>query len=263
MHRPRLVILDEPTAGVDFELRKELWRYIRRLHAEGTTILLTTHYLEEAEELCDEIALIRDGHLIARDSGRRAARALRRRSPAGRVREGDGVVTRLVWLCKRETLRVSKLWTQTVLAPVVSSMLFILVFGLSLGRPDQAGRRRRLRGLHRARADHDGDGPGGVRQQRLVDLPGPLRPLHQRRAVRSDAPLADDARLHRRRRRAGARDRRVAARAARSCSWTCRSSGRSRCSPPWGSAWCCSPRSGWWSGSTPRPGTTRASSRTS
>ena len=68
MHRPRLVILDEPTAGVDFELRLELWRYIRRLHSEGTTILLTTHYLEEAEELCEEIALIRGGHLIARDS---------------------------------------------------------------------------------------------------------------------------------------------------------------------------------------------------
>ncbi|GAC1316060.1 MAG: hypothetical protein NVSMB25_01110 [Thermoleophilaceae bacterium] len=68
MHRPRLVILDEPTAGVDFELRQELWSYIRGLHAEGTTILLTTHYLEEAEELCDEIALIRAGRLIARDS---------------------------------------------------------------------------------------------------------------------------------------------------------------------------------------------------
>jgi ABC-2 type transport system ATP-binding protein len=68
MHRPRLVILDEPTAGVDFELRVELWRYIRQLHSEGTTILLTTHYLEAAEELCEEIALIRDGHLIARDS---------------------------------------------------------------------------------------------------------------------------------------------------------------------------------------------------
>ena len=90
MHRPRLVILDEPTAGVDFELRQELWRYIRRLHAEGTTILLTTHYLEEAEELCDEIALIRDGRLIARDNAAGAARALRRRAPAGRVREGDG-----------------------------------------------------------------------------------------------------------------------------------------------------------------------------
>ena len=68
MHRPGLVILDEPTAGVDFELRMDLWRYIRQLHAEGTTILLTTHYLEEAEELCEEIALIRGGHLIARDS---------------------------------------------------------------------------------------------------------------------------------------------------------------------------------------------------
>jgi ABC-2 type transport system ATP-binding protein len=68
MHEPRLVILDEPTAGVDFELRMELWRYIRRLHEMGTTILLTTHYLEEAEELCEEIALIRDGRLVARDS---------------------------------------------------------------------------------------------------------------------------------------------------------------------------------------------------
>ncbi len=77
MHEPRLVILDEPTAGVDFELRLELWRYIRRLHGEGTTILLTTHYLEEAEELCEEIALIRGGRLLARDSaeGLRAAYA--------------------------------------------------------------------------------------------------------------------------------------------------------------------------------------------
>ena len=68
MHEPRLVILDEPTAGVDFELRLELWRYIRRLHEQGTTILLTTHYLEEAEELCREIALIRGGRLLARDT---------------------------------------------------------------------------------------------------------------------------------------------------------------------------------------------------
>jgi ABC-2 type transport system ATP-binding protein len=75
MHEPRLVILDEPTAGVDFELRMELWRYIRRLHGAGTTILLTTHYLEEAEELCEDIALIRGGRIIARDSaeGLRAA----------------------------------------------------------------------------------------------------------------------------------------------------------------------------------------------
>ncbi len=68
MHEPPLVILDEPTAGVDFELRIELWAYIRRLHDGGTTVLLTTHYLEEADALCEEIALIRDGRLLARDS---------------------------------------------------------------------------------------------------------------------------------------------------------------------------------------------------
>ncbi len=67
LHEPRLVILDEPTAGVDIELRHELWRYIRRLHEQGTTILLTTHYLEEAEALCEEIALISGGRIVARD----------------------------------------------------------------------------------------------------------------------------------------------------------------------------------------------------
>jgi ABC-2 type transport system ATP-binding protein len=66
LHEPRLVILDEPTAGVDVELRRELWRYIRRLHSEGTTIILTTHYLEEAEALCEDIALIADGKIAAR-----------------------------------------------------------------------------------------------------------------------------------------------------------------------------------------------------
>jgi ABC-2 type transport system ATP-binding protein len=65
VHRPRLVILDEPTAGVDIELRDELWQYIRRLHADGTTILLTTHYLEEAETLCEMVAFIRAGRIVA------------------------------------------------------------------------------------------------------------------------------------------------------------------------------------------------------
>jgi len=68
LHDPSLVILDEPTAGVDLELRHELWRYIRRLHERGTTILLTTHYLEEAEALCEEIALIGRGRIVARDT---------------------------------------------------------------------------------------------------------------------------------------------------------------------------------------------------
>jgi ABC-2 type transport system ATP-binding protein len=65
MHRPRLLILDEPTAGVDVELRLELWHYVQRINAEGTTILLTTHYLEEAEQLCDRIAFINDGQVVA------------------------------------------------------------------------------------------------------------------------------------------------------------------------------------------------------
>src|SRR3954449_7445336 len=65
MHRPRLLILDEPTAGVDVELRLELWHYVQRINAEGTTILLTTHYLEEAEQLCDKIAFINDEQIVA------------------------------------------------------------------------------------------------------------------------------------------------------------------------------------------------------
>jgi ABC-2 type transport system ATP-binding protein len=65
IHEPRLVILDEPTAGVDVELRLELWSLLRELNTNGTTIILTTHYLEEAEELCDRIAIIQHGKLVA------------------------------------------------------------------------------------------------------------------------------------------------------------------------------------------------------
>lgn len=65
MHRPRFLILDEPTAGVDVELRLELWHYVQRVNREGTTILLTTHYLEEAEQLCDRIAFINGGEVVA------------------------------------------------------------------------------------------------------------------------------------------------------------------------------------------------------
>jgi ABC-2 type transport system ATP-binding protein len=66
LHDPPLLVLDEPTAGVDVELRMELHAYIRRLHASGRTILLTTHYLEEAEALCDDIALIQHGRIAMR-----------------------------------------------------------------------------------------------------------------------------------------------------------------------------------------------------
>ena len=65
VHKPPVLILDEPTAGVDVELRQSMWRFVKRLHKEGHTIVLTTHYLEEAEELCDRIAIINQGELLA------------------------------------------------------------------------------------------------------------------------------------------------------------------------------------------------------
>jgi ABC-2 type transport system ATP-binding protein len=65
MHEPRLLILDEPTAGVDVELRIELWAFLREMNAAGTTIVLTTHYLEEAAELCERIGIIETGKIVA------------------------------------------------------------------------------------------------------------------------------------------------------------------------------------------------------
>jgi ABC-2 type transport system ATP-binding protein len=65
VHRPPVIVLDEPTAGVDVELRQTLWKFIARLNREGHTIVLTTHYLEEAEELCDRIAMLRRGEVVA------------------------------------------------------------------------------------------------------------------------------------------------------------------------------------------------------
>jgi len=68
VHRPPVIVLDEPTAGVDVELRQGLWRFIRGLNRAGHTIVLTTHYLEEAEELCDRIAMLKAGRIVALDS---------------------------------------------------------------------------------------------------------------------------------------------------------------------------------------------------
>lgn len=68
VHRPDVVVLDEPTAGVDVEIRKLLWALIKRLHREGQTVVLTTHYLEEAETLCDKIAIMNHGEIVALDT---------------------------------------------------------------------------------------------------------------------------------------------------------------------------------------------------
>ncbi len=68
IHRPKLLVLDEPTAGVDVELRRGMWEYLQNLNAQGTTILLTTHYLEEVEQLCRNVAVIKQGELVKIDS---------------------------------------------------------------------------------------------------------------------------------------------------------------------------------------------------
>lgn len=68
VHAPHVLVLDEPTAGVDIELRQMLWSNVRKLNEQGMTIILTTHYLEEAEEMCDEIAIINNGELVTRDT---------------------------------------------------------------------------------------------------------------------------------------------------------------------------------------------------
>jgi ABC-2 type transport system ATP-binding protein len=68
VHDPSILILDEPTAGVDVETRKVLWTFLKKLHKEGKTIILTSHYLEEVEELCERVAIIKDGEVIADDT---------------------------------------------------------------------------------------------------------------------------------------------------------------------------------------------------
>ncbi|MEZ0496264.1 ABC transporter ATP-binding protein [Sphingomonas sp. IW22] len=70
VHSPPVIVLDEPTAGVDIELRRQLWDYVRGLNARGVTVVLTTHYLEEAEELCDRIAIINHGRVVANEPTR-------------------------------------------------------------------------------------------------------------------------------------------------------------------------------------------------
>jgi len=95
-------VLDEPTAGVDIELRQMLWENVRKLNQQGMTIILTTHYLEEAEEMCDEIAIINQGEVVARDStanllGRLDARAMvvHPAAPVSDLPKGEGIESEL------------------------------------------------------------------------------------------------------------------------------------------------------------------------
>lgn len=76
IHEPKLLILDEPTAGVDIELRRTMWAFLKEINAKGTTIILTTHYLEEAESLCRNIAIINDGEIVANTSAKELLKQL-------------------------------------------------------------------------------------------------------------------------------------------------------------------------------------------
>ena len=77
VHEPRLLILDEPTAGVDIEIRRSMWRFMRETNAQGTTIILTTHYLEEAESLCRTVAIINDGRIVEKGDVNRLLTSMR------------------------------------------------------------------------------------------------------------------------------------------------------------------------------------------
>ncbi len=121
VHNPPVLVLDEPTAGVDIELRRQLWDYVRELNAQGVTILLTTHYLEEAEQLCDSIAIINHGQVVACDTTRNLLKRIDRKqitvtvaampealppplAPfAPEIRDGN----RLVFACKGSTMPIS------------------------------------------------------------------------------------------------------------------------------------------------------------
>jgi ABC-2 type transport system ATP-binding protein len=103
VHEPRLLILDEPTAGVDIEIRRSMWEFVRGINAAGTTIILTTHYLEEAENLCRNIAIIDEGRIIEHNRMDRLLRKLHKEfvllnlaSPVQAAPDLDGYACRLV-----------------------------------------------------------------------------------------------------------------------------------------------------------------------
>ena len=92
VHSPPILILDEPTAGVDVELRRSLWEYVRKLNGQGVTIVLTTHYLEEAQEMCDEIAIINHGQVIACEPTHKLLRRLNHKTLVVRTEQGLNTV---------------------------------------------------------------------------------------------------------------------------------------------------------------------------
>ncbi len=151
VHKPPVIVLDEPTAGVDVELRQGLWQFVRRLNNEGHTIILTTHYLEEAEALCGRIAMLKQGRIVALDSTQNLLHAFSRHTlnvAAGR------------WCCvaacarARVTGQVEGAW-QFRLADLTRSSSCLPRCAKRVARhrrsaPDAARSGRRLRSRHAA-----------------------------------------------------------------------------------------------------------------
>jgi ABC-2 type transport system ATP-binding protein len=137
VHKPPVIVLDEPTAGVDVELRQTLWKFIARLNREGHTVLLTTHYLEEAEALCNRIAMLKQGKVVALDSTARllagtASTMLRFKTddplPAGLVDKAR-VTGRIVQLTAHDAVEV-----ETMLGALRAAA--VKVEDLEIGRAD-------------------------------------------------------------------------------------------------------------------------------
>ena len=118
MHEPKLLILDEPTAGVDIEIRRSMWEFLRNINDAGTTIILTTHYLEEAENLCRNVAIIEGGNIIERDSMANVLRKLQTEVFVFNLRESRGVAPQLsgftAVLSDNHTLEIEMSKTQSL-----------------------------------------------------------------------------------------------------------------------------------------------------
>ena len=147
---PKLLILDEPTAGVDVELRRDLWRYLQELNRDGKTILLTSHYLEEVERLCRTIAIVAKGKIVRQGpkeefvhepGGLEAAylsgdrRGARSRGGAGMSNARRRIINWIgLWtIIRREWSRLMRVPIQAFLAPWISALLFIFIFGFVVG----------------------------------------------------------------------------------------------------------------------------------
>lgn len=111
VHKPPVIVLDEPTAGVDVELRQTLWRFISRLNREGHTIVLTTHYLEEAQNWCNRIAMLKNGHIVALDTTEALLHRVSESQLILRLDNGElpDLLKPLVLQCATD--QTSKIWT--------------------------------------------------------------------------------------------------------------------------------------------------------